>query len=140
MKYLYSAIACGGLLLLSLFAVQAAPLCKDDNAWHQARDDYFSGDRWRARMFERIQTDLDHVRQLVLGQADDDRISDTEQQVTELQSKLSAGKYDQPQLDDVIASLGTVVGDDRLTARDRDMVADDLGRVRDYRADHEHWH
>jgi hypothetical protein len=33
-----------------------------------------------------------------------------------------------------------VVGDDRLTARDRDMVADDLGRVRDYRADHEHWH
>ncbi len=28
----------------------------------------------------------------------------------------------------------------RLSARDRDMLNDDLNRVRDYRAHHEAWH
>jgi hypothetical protein len=139
MKTLFSAIAGAGLLLFSLPAVQAAPQYNDDNAWHQARDQYFSGDSWRARMFERIRTDLDHVQVLAFGKADDDRIAYTKQQITELQGKLSAGKYDQPELDDVIGSLEKVVADNRLTARDRDMLADDLSRVRDYRANHENW-
>lgn len=137
---IYNTIACAGLVLFSLSAVQAAPLYTDDNAWRQAREEYFSGDSWRAHMFDRIRIDLDHVQQLVFGQADEDRIANTKQQVTELQSKLSAGKYDQPELDDVIASLEKVVADNRLTARDRDMLADDQSRVRDYRADHENWH
>ena len=91
-------------------------------------------------MFERIRTDLDHIQQLAFGQTDDDRIANTEQQVTELQSKLTAGKYDQPELDEVISGLDKVVADNRLTARDRDMLADDQIRVRDYRANHENWH
>jgi hypothetical protein len=140
MRNLYNAIACAGMLLFSLSAIRAAPQYTDDNAWHQTRDQYFNGDSWRARMFERIRTDLDHIQQLAFGQDDQDRIANTKQQVTDLQSKLSAGRYDQPELDDVIASLEKVVADNRLSARDRDMLADDLSRVRDYRADHENWH
>jgi hypothetical protein len=41
------------------------------------------------------------------------RIVRTKEQVAELQSKMAEGKYDQPELDDVIASLGKVVADNR---------------------------
>jgi hypothetical protein len=140
MKNVYTAIAGAGLLLFSLCAIQAAPQNVADNAWHQARDEYFNGNSWRVCMFDRIRMDLDHVQQLAFGDADEDRIAHTEQQVTELQSKLSAGKYDQPQLDEVISGIQIVVADNRLTARDRDMMADDQSRVSDYRADHQNWH
>jgi len=136
MKNLYNAIAGSGLLLISLAAIQAAPQYMADNAWHQARDEYFSGDAWRARMFERIGTDLDHIQDLAFY---GDRIANTKRQVTELQGKLSAGKYDQPELDEVSSNLEKVVADNRLIERERDMLADDLNRVRDYRANHETW-
>jgi hypothetical protein len=138
MKNLYNAIAGAGLLF-SLVAVQAAPQYMADNAWHQARDEYFNGDRWRACMFERIGTDLGHIQDLAFGQADEARITNTQRQVTELQSKLSAGKYDQPELDEVSSNLEKVVADNRLIERERDMLADDLSRVRDYRANHQNW-
>ena len=54
--------------------------------------------------------------------------------------KMAEGRYDQPELDDVIAGLGRVVADNRLSVRDRDILNEDLNRVRDYREHHENRH
>jgi hypothetical protein len=137
---LWSGIACAGLLLFSLSTIQAAPQYHDDDAWHQSREQYFSGDNWRTKMFDRIRMDLDHVQEIAFGRSDEDRIVMTKEKVSELQDKMAAGKYDQPELDEVIANLEKVVADNRLAPRDRDMLSDDLSRVRDYRANHDHWH
>jgi len=92
------------------------------------------------RLFERVRLDLDHVQTAAFAGADEYRIVRTKEQVGELQGKLAEGRYDQPELDEVIAGLERVVADNRLTARDYDMLNDDLNRVRDYRAHHEDWH
>jgi hypothetical protein len=52
---------------------------------------------------------------------------------------MVAGQYDQPELDEVIAALQRVVADNRLTPRDRDILTDDLNRMREYREHHEDW-
>ena len=59
--------------------------------------------------------------------------------LTDLQSKLAAGRYDEPELDSVIGALGKVVADNRLAPRDRDILTDDLSCLRDYRDHHENW-
>jgi len=138
---LLSTIACAGLLMLSWAAgTAAAQSNRDDESWYRTRDSYFTGNDWKMRLFERVRLDLDHVQTVAFAGTDEYRIVHTKEQVGELQGKLAEGKYDQPQLDEVIAGLERVVADNRLTARDRDMLNDDLSRVRDYRTHHEDWH
>ena len=122
---LWSGIACAGLLLFSL-SIQAAPQYHGDDAWHQTRDQYFSGDSRRANLFERVRLDLEHVQDIAFGRNDEDRIVMTKEKVSKLQDKMAAGKYDQPDLDEVIANLEQVVADNRVAPRDRDMLADDI--------------
>jgi hypothetical protein len=140
MKSRILSMTCSGLLFCSLSIVKAAPQYRDDDPWHQSRERYYSTDNWRAKMFDRIKMDLDHVQELAFGRNDENRLAMTKDKVSELQGKMAAGKYDQPELDEVIADLEKVVADNRLAARDRDMLADDLNRVREYRSNHENWH
>ena len=138
---LLSTIACAGLLMLSWAAgTAAAQSNRDDESWYRTRDSYFTGNDWKMRLFERVRLDLDHVQTVAFAGTDEYRIVRTKEQVGELQGKLAEGRYDQPELDEVIAGLERVVADNRLTARDYDMLNDDLNRVRDYRAHHEDWH
>jgi hypothetical protein len=138
---LLNGIACSSLLFFALAAGNAAAQTyHDDDNWHHARESYFTGDNWRMHLFERVRADLDHVQTDAFAGSDQYRIVQTKQQVAELQAKLTEGKYDQPELDEVIAGLQRVIADNRLTARDRDMLNDDMARVRDYRAHHEDWH
>ena len=44
------------------------------------------------------------------------------------------GRYDRRQLDDVVKALSQVVADNRLMPRDRDVLNDDLKRLRDFNA------
>ena len=92
------------------------------------------------RLFERVRMDLDHVQSGAFAGTDEYRIVRTKEQVAELQGKLADGKYDQPELDEVVASIGRVLADNRLSPQARDMLNDDLNRVRDYRAHHDDWH
>jgi hypothetical protein len=138
-KMLLGAMAGAGLLVLSLTGLQAAPQYRDQDAWHQDRDSYYRGEAWHARFFERVRMDLDHVQSAAFSGADEDRIVETKHQLDELQSKMAAGEYDQPELDSAIGALGKVVADNRLAPRDRDMLTDDLNRMRDYREHHENW-
>ena len=110
---------------------------RDDDVYHRDRDDRFRGPDMRQRFFERIREDLEHVQSgaFPFG-ADQYRLARTRQELDELQSKLAAGRYDERELDEVIGALDRVVRDNRLSGRDRDVLTDDLSRLREFRARH----
>jgi hypothetical protein len=110
---------------------------RDDDTYHRDRDDWFRRENWRSRFFERIRQDVEHVQSITFpGTGDEHRVSRTLHELDELQGKLEAGRYDQGELDDVIAALQRVVHDNRLSPRDRDLLWDDLDRLREFRARH----
>jgi hypothetical protein len=111
---------------------------RDDDVYHRDRDERFRGEDMRRRFFERIREDLDHVQSgaFPFG-ADQYRLARTKQELDELQSKLAAGRYDERELDEVIAAMDRVVRDNRLSNRDRDVLTDDMNRLREFRAKHE---
>ena len=131
-------LACAGLLFFSLGGSQASAQDEHEK-WYQERDTYYHGEGWHGRFFERVKMDLDHVQAVAFSGADEDRIVETKQAMDELQRKHAEGRYDQPELDQAIGSLRTVIADNRLSKRDRDMLTDDLNRMRDYRENHERW-
>ena len=59
--------------------------------------------------------------------------------MNQLQSKLASHVYDERDLDDVIAVMSRVVSDNRMAPRDRDILSDDLSRMREYREHHADW-
>ena len=110
----------------------------DDGAYYRTRDQWFRGANWRGQLFQRVREDVEYVRgkTFPIG-ADQYRLAATIQQLNELQSKLSAGRYDERELDDVIAALGQVVRDNRLSRADREVLDDDLIRLREFRLRHD---
>ncbi len=129
-----------GVFVLGMTNIQAAPQAPDDHGWYQNRDSFYRAEGWRMRFFDRIREDLNRVQDVTFHQKDQDRIVQTENQLTDLQIELGAKTYNQPELDAVIGSLTAVVADNRLSPRDRDMLSDDLSRLRDYRFNHDNWH
>jgi|SRR5580658_1510432 hypothetical protein len=136
---LTTTLAGAGLLFFGFIGAQAAPQNGDQDSWHENRDSYYRGESWRTRFFERVRQDLDHVQSVAFSGADEDRVVETEHQLDDLQNKMAEGRYDQPELDKTIDSLGRVIADNRLSRRERDMLTDDLNRMRDYREHHENW-
>jgi hypothetical protein len=138
-------IAGTGLLLFGLSAGMAQDRDRDrdrdrDDSYYQSRESFFHGEHWRARLFERVRDDLDRVQANTFPISRDEfRIARTKQELTELQDKLAARRYDERQVDDVIGALQKVVDSNKLSARDRTMLADDIGRMRDYREHHDAW-
>ncbi len=111
-----------------------------DSSWYQSRESFFHEQHWKAHLFQRVREDLDRVQSSTFpGSGDEYRITRTKQELGDLQAKLAENRYDQPQLDDVIAGLQRVIDSNKLAPRDRDMLADDLSRLRDYREHHEDW-
>lgn len=130
-----------GAFLFGVANIQAAPQDRapGDQGWYQSRDSFYHGEGWRMRIFDRIRDDLSRVQQVDFNGRDQFRIDRTKQELNELQGKLASHRYDQPQLDDVIGSLNRVVAANQLSPRDRDMLNDDLARLREYREHHEDW-
>lgn len=125
-----------GLLLFGLaVSIQAAP----QRDWHQERETFYHGEGWRMHLFDRVRDDLTHVQEATFRGGDEYRIARTKEELNELQGKLAAHQYDEAKLDEVIGALQRVVADNRLTPNDRDVLNDDLSRLRDYRAHHENW-
>ena len=60
-------------------------------------------------------------------------------ELNELQGKLAEGRYDERQLDDVMAAMSSVVQNNRLSERDREILNDDLRRMREFRERHDEW-
>jgi hypothetical protein len=124
-----------GLLVLACCALTATA-----QDWYRDREERFRGEQWRGHIFEHVRSDLDHVGSAIWASGKERRRLDrTKQELTELHNKLVQGRYDEHELDDVIDSVVKSANDERLAPRDRDVLHDDLNRLRDYREHHEHW-
>ena len=113
---------------------------RDQDVYHRGRDEGFRAPDFRQRFFQRVREDLDHVQSVTFPFSNDQyRIARTKQELDELQDKLARGYYDQRELDEVIGAMQRVVADNRLSRRDRDILADDLDRLRDFRVRHDYY-
>ena len=124
-----------GLILLGCLGLNAGA-----QDWYHDRDARFHAEEWRAHMFSHVKMDLEHVQNATWPHGGDRyRIDRTKHELDELQFKLENRRYDERELNDVIGSLHSVVADNRMGPRDREVLNDDLNRLRDYRAHHDRW-
>ena len=124
-----------GLLLLACFGLTAAA-----QDWYHDRDARFRGEEWRRHLFAHVRVDLDHIGSAIWASGkEQNRLERTKQELAELQDKLEHGRYDEHELSDVIDSMKKSANDERLAPRDRDVLGDDLNKLRDYREHHDHW-
>ena len=109
-----------------------------EGVYHQDRDQRFGGDNGRAIFFQRIREDLDHVASTTFPWGNDQaRLARTKFQLNELQTKLAQGVYDERELDEVMGAMQGVVASNQLRPTDRDILNDDLNRLRDFRVRHD---
>ena len=108
--------------------------------WYHDREERFRGEGWRARVFLHVKTDLEHVWS-VNRAADTERkrIERTKDELTKMQADLEQGRWDNGLLNDCIDSIRKSANDDRLAPRDRQVLADDVNRLKDYQDHHSQW-
>lgn len=104
--------------------------------WYHDREERFRGDEWRSHVFMQVRTDLEHVWSGHAAERERDRIVKTEQELTKMQADLDRGRWDNGMLNDVIDSVRKSSNDERLAPRDRDVLADDLNRLKDFQDHH----
>jgi len=107
--------------------------------WYHEREERFRGEQWRAHVFVHVRSDLEHVWSGRASDKERKRIERTEEELTKMQADLDQGRFDNGILNDVIDSIRKSANDDRLAPRDRDVLADDLVRLKDYQDHHNHW-
>lgn len=105
---------------------------RDDDRFYRDRDDFYHGD-WRGRLFARVRQDLDYVSRYSFRGDDRYRLASVYRELDDLQRDYASGRWDRRALNDVIGSLDRVVDDNRLAPRDRNILADDLRRLRNLR-------
>ncbi|HTR38988.1 MAG TPA: hypothetical protein VMH80_23945 [Bryobacteraceae bacterium] len=135
-------IAMAGLFALGLTMglAQDRDHGREDSDWYQHRSAFYQEQHWRGHLFERVREDLDRVKSTTFPVSGDEfRIVRTEHELDELQNKMASSQYDQRELDDVIHAMQRVVDSNKLSPRERDMLSDDLHRMRDYREHHSDW-
>jgi len=107
--------------------------------WYHERDERFRGEGWRPHIFMHVRSDLDHIWSARRA-ADRERrrLDRTRQELTKMQADLDAGRWDNGLLNDVIDSLTKSSNDERLAPRDRQVLADDVGRLKEFQDRHNH--
>lgn len=119
-----------GVLLLLLTLSAAA------QDWYRERAERFRGEQWRAHIFEHVRTDLDHVWSGKAAERERTRLQKTEEELTKMQADLNQGRWDNGLLNDAIDSIQKLANDERLAARDRDVLADDVNRLKEFQNQH----
>ena len=109
--------------------------------WYHDRDVRFQGDAWRPHLFTYVRTDLEHTWSAVhAADRERKRLETTEQELTKMQTDLDQGRWDNGILNDAIDSIRKSSNDARLSQRDRAVLADDLGRLKEFQDQHNHPH
>ena len=108
--------------------------------WYHERDERFRGEQWRSHLFTEVKADVDHVWAGRAADRERDRLNKTEEELTKMQADLDHGRWDNGMLNDVIDSLSKSSNDQRLPPRDRSVLADDVSRLKDFQAQHNHGH
>lgn len=122
---------------LVIAAMALTALAQD---WYQERDQRYQGDDWRSHVFDYVRIDLEHVWSAY--QAKDRervRLDKTKEELYKMQVDLNQGRFDNGLLNDVIDSLRKSSNDDRLATRDKEVIADDVVRLKDYQSNHDRW-
>ena len=108
--------------------------------WYREREERYRGEHWRSHVFLEIRSDLDHVWSAFhASDKEQRRIERTKQELTDLQASLDAGRWDNGHVNDVIDSLSKSANDERLAPRDREVLRDDVMRLKDYQEHHNNW-
>ena len=129
-----------GRIVTTGFVVAAMALTAFAQDWDHDRDQRYQGDDWRPHIFDYVRTDLEHVWSAY--QAKDRervRLDKTKEELYKMQVDLKQGRFDNGLLNDVIDSLRKSSNDDRLSTRDKEIIADDLVRLKDYQNQHDRW-
>lgn len=122
---------------LALAALAFSAVAQD---WYHERDDRFRGEEWRAHIFDYVRTDLEHVWSAFrASDRERVRLDKTKEELYKMQVDLDQGRFDNGILNDVIDSLRKSSNDDRLAVRDREVMADDVIRLKDFQNNHNHW-
>ncbi len=108
--------------------------------WYHDRDERFRGDDWRLHLFAHVRTDLEHVWEGRARDKERARLEKTEEELTKMQADLDQTRWDNGLLNDVIDSIRKSADDQRLPPRDRDVLADDLRRLKEFQDQHNHPH
>ena len=120
-----------GFWSLTTFAQDRDDRYRDDEQYHRENRDH---GWWANRLFERVREDLDHIQAATrIFSSDQFRLARTKQELNDLQRNAAEGRADEKDFDDVIGALERVIADNRLAGRDREMLTDDLNKLRDYR-------
>ena len=140
-RLLLSSVAGAGLLMFGMSATaQDRDRDRGDDSYRSERDARFNDQHWRGRLFEDVRQDVQHVQSATWpGGGDEYRLSATIDQLNQLQAKLADHVYDESSLDQVIDSLSRVASYNRMAPRDRDILSDDVSRLRNYREHHADW-
>jgi hypothetical protein len=122
---------------LTLIAPSAFPQDRDEEYHREHRDQAY----WQNRLFDRVRADIDHLQSIQpVFTGEQFRLAKAKQDLNELQSNAAAGRFDDRNLDEVMSALQRVSGESRLNDRDRNMVQDDINRLREYREHHENYY
>jgi len=97
------------------------------------RDDRYRA--WGREPLDRVRADLDHAQRDLryLGPEEVERFNRIRGQVSEFQHRWAQGRFDKDALDHVIEGLNHTVEHSRIRPRDRDILADDVRRLRELR-------
>lgn len=120
-------------ILLAAFACSAAA-----QDWYRQREERFGGEQWRLHLFAEVRKDLQHVWTGVAKDKELERLTKTEDELAKMQADLDATRWDNGLLNDVIDSIAKSSSDNRLAARDRTVLADDLRRLKEFQDQHQH--
>src|SRR5215469_843423 len=125
-------------LLTAGVIMMALALSASAQDWYHEREDRFRGDAWRPHIFTHVRADLNHVWSGRASDKERARLQRTEEELTKMQSDLDHGRWDNGLLNDVIDSIRKSANDERLQQRDRDVLADDLRRLKEFQDQHNH--
>jgi hypothetical protein len=118
-------------------ALAVSALAQD---WYHDREERFRGEAWKPKVFMHIRTDLEHIWSVnKASDTERKRIERTKEELTKMQADLEQGRWDNGLVNDVIDSLRKSANDERLAARDRAVLADDVTHIKDYQDHHNQW-
>jgi hypothetical protein len=114
----------------------AAAMTMVGQDWYHDRDSRFRGETWRKHVFNEVRSDLDHVWSGRAAEREQARLQKTKDELVKMQADLDHGRWDNGILNDVIDSVQKSANDDHLAARDRDVLADDVKRLKEAQDEH----
>jgi len=91
--------------------------------------------RYGREPLDRVRADLDRAAAGMgyLSRGELGRFNHARDEIREFQEKWNRGRFDRGELNDVISSLQRVVDSNRLRYEDRDILYNDLARLREIR-------